>query len=155
MRASRWGTRVFGPVARELREKKFTKIVSLAPEVCEAMTLRHERAERHTIQVPQGDNVKVISGKDAGKSGECFPSTRRTTPVVVEHIGIIKRHTRPNPSKNIKGRDRGEGSWGSTSRTCWWSCGSSASTRASAHTILPDGTKVRSLRRHCSTTLDK
>ena len=27
------GTRVFGPVARELREKKFVKIVSLAPEV--------------------------------------------------------------------------------------------------------------------------
>ena len=27
------GTRVFGPVARELREKKFAKIVSLAPEV--------------------------------------------------------------------------------------------------------------------------
>nr|YP_010383648.1 ribosomal protein L14 [Crepidomanes minutum]UEQ13224.1 ribosomal protein L14 [Crepidomanes minutum] len=27
------GTRVFGPVARELREYKFTKIVSLAPEV--------------------------------------------------------------------------------------------------------------------------
>ena len=27
------GTRVFGPVARELREKKFMKIVSLAPEV--------------------------------------------------------------------------------------------------------------------------
>lgn len=27
------GTRVFGPVARELREKNFTKIISLAPEV--------------------------------------------------------------------------------------------------------------------------
>jgi len=27
------GTRVFGPIARELREKKFSKIVSLAPEV--------------------------------------------------------------------------------------------------------------------------
>ena len=27
------GTRIFGPVARELREKKFLKIVSLAPEV--------------------------------------------------------------------------------------------------------------------------
>ena len=27
------GTRIFGPVARELRDKKFTKIVSLAPEV--------------------------------------------------------------------------------------------------------------------------
>ena len=27
------GTRVFGPVARELRERQYTKIVSLAPEV--------------------------------------------------------------------------------------------------------------------------
>jgi large subunit ribosomal protein L14 len=27
------GTRIFGPVARELREKNFTKIVSLSPEV--------------------------------------------------------------------------------------------------------------------------
>jgi len=27
------GTRIFGPVARELRSKKFMKIVSLAPEV--------------------------------------------------------------------------------------------------------------------------
>lgn len=27
------GTRIFGPVARELREKKFSKIISLAPEV--------------------------------------------------------------------------------------------------------------------------
>ena len=30
---ARVGTRVFGPVARELRDKKFMKIVSLAPEV--------------------------------------------------------------------------------------------------------------------------
>lgn len=28
-----WGTRIFGPVARELRERNFMKIVSLAPEV--------------------------------------------------------------------------------------------------------------------------
>ena len=27
------GTRVFGPVARELRDRQFTKIISLAPEV--------------------------------------------------------------------------------------------------------------------------
>ncbi len=27
------GTRIFGPVARELRAKQFTKIISLAPEV--------------------------------------------------------------------------------------------------------------------------
>jgi large subunit ribosomal protein L14 len=30
---NRMGTRVFGPVARELRERRFMKIVSLAPEV--------------------------------------------------------------------------------------------------------------------------
>jgi large subunit ribosomal protein L14 len=27
------GTRIFGPVARELRDRQFTKIISLAPEV--------------------------------------------------------------------------------------------------------------------------
>jgi len=27
------GTRIFGPVAKELREKEYTKILSLAPEV--------------------------------------------------------------------------------------------------------------------------
>ncbi|MBI4240471.1 MAG: uL14 family ribosomal protein, partial [Candidatus Rokubacteria bacterium] len=27
------GTRIFGPVARELRDKQYTKIISLAPEV--------------------------------------------------------------------------------------------------------------------------
>jgi large subunit ribosomal protein L14 len=27
------GTRIFGPVARELREKRFMRIISLAPEV--------------------------------------------------------------------------------------------------------------------------
>src|SRR5467141_967106 len=34
------GTRIFGPVARELRERQFTKIISLAPEViwCRAFT---------------------------------------------------------------------------------------------------------------------
>jgi large subunit ribosomal protein L14 len=27
------GTRIFGPIAREIRDKSFTKVVSLAPEV--------------------------------------------------------------------------------------------------------------------------
>src|SRR5258708_10864472 len=42
------GARVFGPVARELREKKITKIGSLAPEGLEAMTRGHETDARHT-----------------------------------------------------------------------------------------------------------
>ena len=67
------------------------------------MTLRHERAERHTIQIRKGDNVKVVAGKDAGKSGRVLSINAKKNTVVVEHVGIIKRHTRPNPSKNIKG----------------------------------------------------
>src|SRR5260370_22432631 len=67
------------------------------------MTLRHERAERHTIQIRKGDNVKVIAGKDAGKSGRGLSINAKKNTIVVEHVGIIKRHTRPNPAKNIKG----------------------------------------------------
>jgi large subunit ribosomal protein L24 len=53
--------------------------------------------------VRKNDRVQVISGADAGKSGrvlEVFPKKNR---VLVEHVHIIKRHTRPNPQKQIKG----------------------------------------------------
>ena len=36
------GTRIFGPVARELRDKDYMKILSLAPEVLEGGRRRHE-----------------------------------------------------------------------------------------------------------------
>src|SRR5439155_24908391 len=87
------GTRVFGPVARELREKKFTKIVSLAPEVWKAMTLRHERAERHTIPICKGDNVRLISGKEAGKSERMLSINAKKNTLPGEHVGYHTRHT--------------------------------------------------------------
>ena len=40
------GTRIFGPVARELREKRFMKIISLAPEVLWRCRGRHQEG-RH------------------------------------------------------------------------------------------------------------
>ena len=40
------GTRVFGPVARELRERNFMKIVCLAPEVCDAASRTQAHAAR-------------------------------------------------------------------------------------------------------------
>ena len=67
------------------------------------MTLRHERTERHTIAIRKGDNVRVIAGKDAGKSGRVLSIDAKKNRVVVEHVAIMKRHTRPNPQKNIKG----------------------------------------------------
>ncbi len=67
------------------------------------MTLRHERAERHTISIRKGDQVKIIAGRDAGKSGRVLSINAKKNTVVVEHASIIKRHTRPNPGKYIKG----------------------------------------------------
>lgn len=49
------------------------------------------------------DTVKVISGRDKGKVGrvlEVFPEKHR---VLVEHVMMSKKHTRPNPAKQIKG----------------------------------------------------
>jgi large subunit ribosomal protein L24 len=62
-----------------------------------------QRTKRHTILLRKGDQVKVMSGRDAGKSGRVLTVNPRKNTVVVEHANLIKRHTRPNPSKNIKG----------------------------------------------------
>jgi large subunit ribosomal protein L24 len=117
------------------------------------MALTHERTERHTIQIRKGDNVKVLAGKDAGKSGRVLSINAKRNSVVVEHVGIIKRHTRPNPSKNIKGGivEKEAAINVSNVMVICPSCGKH--TRI-GHTVLPDGTKMRSCR-HCKTTLDK
>jgi len=117
------------------------------------MTLRHERAERHTIQIRKGDNVKVIAGKDAGKSGRVLSINAKNNTVTVEHVGIIKRHTRPNPGKNIKGGIV-EKEAGINVSNVMVVCGSCGKHTRIGHTILPDGKKVRSCR-HCHTELDK
>ncbi len=117
------------------------------------MALAHGRAERHNLQVRKGDNVKVITGKDAGKSGRVLWVNNQKNTVVVEHVGIIKRHTRPNPSKNVKGGiiEKEAGIDASNVMIICPSCGKH--TRV-GHTILPDGSKMRSCR-HCKATLDK
>src|SRR6202040_389442 len=53
------GTRVFGPVARELREKKFLKIVSLAPEVLQSWRGKFHRG----ISICQRPSRRSRSGK--------------------------------------------------------------------------------------------
>jgi large subunit ribosomal protein L24 len=47
--------------------------------------------------------VKVIAGRDKGMTGRVLRVDRSTGRVLVEHAMMIKRHTRPNPSKQIKG----------------------------------------------------
>ena len=53
--------------------------------------------------IKKNDTVKVIAGRDKGKSGrvlQVFPDKKR---ILVEHVMMLKKHTRPNPAKQIKG----------------------------------------------------
>ena len=50
------------------------------------MTLRHERAERHTISIRKGDQVKIIAGRDSGKTGRVLSINAKKNTVVVEHF---------------------------------------------------------------------
>jgi large subunit ribosomal protein L24 len=58
---------------------------------------------RVRIRLRKGDLVEVISGKDAGKRGRILKVIRERGRVIVQGVGFIKRHTRPNPQRNIKG----------------------------------------------------
>ncbi len=55
------------------------------------------------IRIKKNDTVKVIAGRDKGKTGRVLEVIAETGRVLVEHCGMAKRHTRPNPAKQIKG----------------------------------------------------
>ena len=55
------------------------------------------------ILIRRNDTVKVISGTDRGKTGRVLDVIAERGLVLVEHVAMIKRHTRPNPAKQIKG----------------------------------------------------
>ncbi len=54
-------------------------------------------------KVKKNDTVEVISGKDRGKRGRVLRVHPKTNRVLVEGVGKVKRHTKPNPQKNIQG----------------------------------------------------
>src|ERR1700751_4042391 len=66
---------------------------------------RQERGERtpHRMKIKKDDLVKVIAGRDKGKTGKVLEVDRLARKVTVDGVMIAKRHTRPNPSKQIKG----------------------------------------------------
>jgi large subunit ribosomal protein L14 len=64
---------------------------------------RKSLAEPVRIRLKKNDVVKVITGRDKGKQGRVIEIDRRTGKIVVEHVMMMKRHTKPNPSKQIKG----------------------------------------------------
>jgi len=56
-----------------------------------------------SIDFKKEDTVKVISGRDKGKTGRVLRVDREAGKLLVEHVMMVKRHTRPNPGKQIKG----------------------------------------------------
>lgn len=55
------------------------------------------------LHVKKNDQVKVLAGKDAGRTGRVlrvFPQRNRA---IVENINTVRRHTRPNPQRNVQG----------------------------------------------------
>jgi large subunit ribosomal protein L24 len=66
---------------------------------------RHVNAPKVSLssKLKKDDTVKVIAGKDKGKTGRVLQIDTRQGRILVEGVGMIKRHTRPNPGKQIKG----------------------------------------------------
>lgn len=56
-----------------------------------------------SMSIRKNDQVAVRAGKDRGKQGRVLTVLADKNRVVVEGVNIIKRHTKPNPTKNIKG----------------------------------------------------
>jgi large subunit ribosomal protein L24 len=55
------------------------------------------------MRLRRGDEVVVIAGKDKGAQGKILKVLPEKGRVVVEGVNMIKRATRANPQKNIKG----------------------------------------------------
>jgi large subunit ribosomal protein L24 len=66
---------------------------------------RHQNAPRPKLntKIKKEDVVKVIAGKDKGKTGRVLDVDREKGRVLVEGVGMVKRHTRPNPQRQVKG----------------------------------------------------
>ena len=98
------------------------------------------------IRLKKNDLVQVIAGKDAGKRGRILKVLRDKGRVIVQGVGFIKRHTRPNPQRNIKGGIAEREAAIHVSNVMMVSPDDDKRTRIGAKT-LADGRKVRVARR--------
>ena len=103
--------------------------------------------------IRKNDNVVVTTGKDRGKRGRVLKVLADRNRVVVEGVNFINRHTKPNPSKNIKGGivKREASVHASNVQLICPECGTA--TRI-GHRLLGDGRKVRFCRK-CQGVVDK
>ena len=105
------------------------------------------------VHIRKNDNVVVLAGKSKGRTGRVlrvFPSEGRA---IVEGVNFVRKHTRANPQKNIKGGvlEREAPVDASNLMVVCGECGKPARV---GHKALDDGKKVRTCRR-CDGILDK
>lgn len=55
------------------------------------------------LRIRKNDTVVIVSGKDRGKKGRVIEVLPKVARVRVEGVNKVKRHTKPNPQKNVKG----------------------------------------------------
>jgi large subunit ribosomal protein L24 len=103
--------------------------------------------------VRKNDNVVVITGKDRGKRGRVLKVVPAKNRLIVEGVNIIKRHTKPNPQRQIKGGlvEREAALHASNVQLVCPECGKP--TRLGSK-FLTDGRKVRICRK-CEGVVDK
>ena len=108
---------------------------------------------RLATPIRKNDNVLVITGKNRGTQGRVLRVDPVKNRLVVEGVNMIKRHTKPNPQKNIKGGvvEREASLHASNVQLMCPECGKQ--TRV-GRKILGDGRKVRICRK-CEGVVDK
>ena len=108
---------------------------------------------RLATPIRKNDSVVVITGKDRGKRGRVLKVVADTNRLVVEGVNVIKRHTKPNPQRGIKGGvvEREAALHASNVQLVCPECGKP--TRLGKK-ILGDGRKVRVCRK-CEGVVDK
>ncbi len=121
------------------------------------MPAAQKEAIRYRVDFKKEDNVKVISGRDKGKTGRVLRVDRFTGKLLVEHVMMIKRHTRPNPGKQIKGGIAERESPIPASNVMLVCPGCGKATRIGHHVDALAGGKTRRTRicRKCGQTLDR
>jgi len=108
---------------------------------------------RLATPIRKNDNVLVITGKNRGARGRVLKVDPGRNRLVVEGVNMIKRHTKPNPQRNIKGGvvEREASIHASNVQLVCPECGKQ--TRV-GRKILGDGRKVRICRK-CEGVVDK
>jgi large subunit ribosomal protein L24 len=54
------------------------------------------------LRIRKDDQVVVIGGKDAGKTGRVVRTEPKKERVYVEHLNMVKRHERPRPTQDTQ-----------------------------------------------------